>query len=244
MQLSVIIPTFNEEKNISALIQHLLKHADGQLIEILVADGQSTDHTREEAEKAGAKVLICPRRGRAAQMNHAAALSAGDVLYFVHADSLPPPSYPADIQDALDQGFLLGGYRSDYLSDNPLFRINAWFTRFNRSHSHGGDQTLYVDRQLFEKLQGFDEKFVIMEDFDFVKRAQEVTPFRKIPKNALISTRKYDNNSFLRVTVANFIVFSLYRLGVAPPTLKKIYGRLLNQSGPKKESKSVLTQVR
>jgi len=244
MQLSVIIPTFNEEENILALLQHLRENADDHLNEIIVADGQSTDKTREEAEKTGVKVLRCPQRGRAAQMNHAAALATGDVLYFVHADTMPPTSYLQDIAQGLYEGYMLGGYRSEFATDNPLFRVNAWFTRFSLGYSYGGDQTLYVDRQLFNQLNGFSEKHVIMEDFDFVRRARKVADFKKIPKNALISTRKYDNNSFLRVSIANFIVFSMYRLGASPHYLKNTYQKLLNMPDSKKTSKSVLTQVK
>ncbi len=239
MRLSVIIPTFNEEDNIIRLIQHLRKHADGRLLELIVVDGQSTDHTADRAVQAGARLLICPRQGRAVQMNHAASVAQGDILYFVHADTLPPSSYLADIQKGLNEGLLLGGYRSEYLSDNPVFKINAWFTRFSLGYSYGGDQTLYVARHLFDKLNGFNEKYVIMEDFDFVKRAIKVAHFNKIPKNTLISTRKYKNNNFIRVSVANFIVFSMYRLGVAPRILKSIYKKLLKPPTHQRSSQSI-----
>lgn len=244
MQLSVIIPTFNEEENISGLVHFLQKHADDSLVDLIVADGKSNDSTLELAKKHGAKVVTCPHRGRAAQMNYAASIAEGDVLYFVHADSLPPPSYLADIRQGLEAGYQLGGYRSAYRSDNPIFKINAWFTRFSLAYSYGGDQTLYVDRQLFDRLKGFSEKYVIMEDFDFVKRARKMAAFRKIPKNALISTRKYEHNSFLRVSAANFIVFSMYRMGIAPRILKITYRKLLNMPDSKKASKSVVTQVK
>lgn len=234
MKVSVIIPTYHEEENIAALIRHLYRHADERLLEIIVADGQSGDATVRLAREAGAATIICPGKGRAPQMNHAAFLAKGDVLYFVHADTIPPASYLSDIKAGLDEGFLLGGYRSEYLSNNPLFKVNAWFTRSGRSYSHGGDQTLYVYRVLFEKMKGFCEKHVIMEDFDFVKRASKVAAFKKIPKNALISTRKYEHNSFVRVTLANFVVFNLYRMGVDPGRLKHIYGKLLHTPAPKK----------
>ncbi len=234
MQVSVIIPTYHEEENIGALIRYLNHHADDRLLEIIVSDGQSDDCTVKFARKAGAHAMVCPQKGRAPQMNYAASFSKGEVLYFVHADTTPPSSYLDDICQALDEGYLLGGYRSEYLSKNPLFKINAWFTRSTRSHSHGGDQTLYVYRELFEKLNGFSEEHVIMEDFDIVKRARKVAAFKKIPKNTLISTRKYENNSFLRVTMANFIVFSMYRMGISPHILKSVYQRLLNDPVKKK----------
>jgi len=236
MQLSVIIPTFNEEENIAGLLDFLYDHKDQRLLEIMVADGKSTDHTVEVAKQSGARVVRCPLPGRAAQMNYAASLAQGDVLYFVHADTLPPDSYLDDIAEGLNDGFLLGSYCSNFQSDNPVFRINAWFTRFSSSYSYGGDQTLYVYRDLFDRLEGFHEKYVIMEDFDFVKRARRIASFKKIPKKALISTRKYDKNSFVRVSLANLIVFSMYRLGVSPRVLKKVYQKLLRPAATKKSS--------
>jgi len=227
MRVSVILPTFNEEKRIGQLISYLYRHADQRLQEIIVADGQSCDLSCEEATQAGARVLHCAHRGRAAQMNAGAQAARGDVLYFVHADTLPPTTYLSDIDQALEEGCLLGGYRSAFDSNRNVFKVNAWFTKSSKSFSHGGDQTLFVDRELFDKLGGYDERYVIMEDYDFVRRARRVASFKKMPKDALISVRKYEHNSYLRVTLANLLVFSMYQLGVMPSVLQQTYRKLL-----------------
>ncbi len=227
MQVSVIIPTFNEERNIAKLIQFLFKHATPDLEEIIVCDGHSHDDTLAIAQKAGATALLSPKTGRAAQMNYAASQASGDVLYFVHADTIPPVSYLPDIQQALAEGYLLGSYQSKFISNNPLLKINAFFTRFDREECHGGDQTLYVYKDFFDELKGYREDYVIMEDFELIKRARKRAAFKNMPKKVRISARKYRENSYLRVNFANFVVFNMYRMGFQPKTLKKTYYKLI-----------------
>lgn len=108
-----------------------------------------------------------------------------------------------------------------------MLRINAFCTRFERTICRGGDQTLVVRRPLFEALGGYRERFVIMEDYDFIRRARQQARFKIIPDDVVVSARKYTHNSYLRVNLANLVVFTLYRLGVAPPTLRSLYHRLI-----------------
>jgi hypothetical protein len=86
---------------------------------------------------------------------------------------------------------------------------------------------------LFEKAPfsiwvGYNGHFVIMEEYDFLRRAMPRYPLCIIPKYATVSARKYERNSWLRVQISNFLVFSLFRLGVAPVKLKRLYGGLLS----------------
>ena len=64
-------------------------------------------------------------------MNYGAKMARGNVLYFVHADTQPPPGYVADIQESLRMGYLLGGYRSRFDAVHPLLSLNSYFSRFN-----------------------------------------------------------------------------------------------------------------
>lgn len=227
MKVSVIIPTFNEENNIARLVKFLLFHASAKLEEIIVCDGHSSDDTLSVAQKAGADTLLSPRRGRAAQMNFAASKASGDVLYFVHADTMPPSSYLSDITEALAEGCLLGGYRADFASRNPLLKINAYFTRFDESPCHGGDQTLFVYKDFFDELGGYSEDYVIMEDFELIRRARQKAVFKNMPKKVRISARKYQENSYLRVNFANFVVFNMFRIGFSPQSMQKVYFKLI-----------------
>jgi len=229
MTLSIIIPTFNEAPNIARTVSHLRKHGGAVPPEILVVDGGSTDHTAQCAAAEGAQVLFSPEKGRAQQMNFGAQNSRGDVLYFVHADTLPPETYLRDIERACASGYQLGNFRYQFDSDRWLLRLNAAFTRLPFMFCQGGDKTLFVQRELFVTLGGYDPQFVIMEEYDFFRRARKFGHRWVVsPQECLVSARKYTKNSWLRVQFANIVVFNLWAFGLAkPPLLKRIYSLLL-----------------
>lgn len=228
MTLSVIIPTVNEAATIASLIHDLNRYGQGQLADILVVDGGSTDDTVELARKAGATVLLSPQPGRAAQMNYGVSQTLGNVLYFVHADVTIHPDFVSDIQQAIAQGNKAGCYRFRFASSHPLLRLNSYGTRFPGIMSRGGDQTLFMTRSLFNQLDGFCERYVIMEDFDMIVRIREVAPFCIIPKDVVVSARKYEENSWLRVQVANLTAFSMFFMNVAPVRIAQTYKRMIN----------------
>lgn len=228
MKLSVIIPTFNEAANISRLVGELHRYGAGGPVEIVVVDAHSPDGTAELARRAGATVLLAPKPGRASQMNHGAAHATGDVLYFVHADVRIHPDFVATIGRAVGQGHAAGCYRFRFDSSHPLLRINSYGTRFEGIMSRGGDQTLFVTRALFAQLGGFDERFVVMEDFEIIQRIRRAASFLIVPQDVLVSARKYENNSWLRVQVANLTAFLLYFLKVSPVRIARTYKAMLN----------------
>lgn len=227
-KISVIIPTLNEEENLKALIPLLFSIKNPEMIEVIVADANSSDQTKSIAESQGATFISCSAKSRAAQMNAGAKISKGNILYFVHADTRPLLSFLEDIQTTFEYGFLAGCYRYRFDSDNFLLKINSWFTRFNGLFSGGGDQTLYIERTLFNDLNGFDENYTIMEDFDLVRRIRQKSEFRIIPKSIKVSARKYENNSWLRVQLANLAVFIYFLRNKQPSKIKILYCRLLN----------------
>jgi rSAM/selenodomain-associated transferase 2 len=228
MQISIIIPTLNEADNIGQLIRYLKHHATNVLLEIIVVDAQSADNTEGVARQAGAKVLTSEKRSRAVQMNLGAQAAKGDILYFIHADCLPPKSYCTDILYFIEKNFDFGCYRYRFDSSSILLKINAFFTRFSPLWCRGGDETLFVKRSVFEELKGYDVYFSIMEDYDFIRRAKVHFNMKIMPQYALVSARKYETNSYLRVQWANFTVFRLFKKGIAPEIIEKKYRMLLN----------------
>lgn len=228
MTFSVIIPTFNEAPGIARLVADLRRHAPAGEVEILVVDAPSPDGTAAVASQAGATVLVSPRPGRAAQMNHGAAHATGDILYFVHADVGIHPDYVATIRRAVAAGHEAGCYRFRFDSRHPLLRINSYGTRFKGLMSRGGDQTLFITKALFQRLGGFNERFVIMEDFDIIRRIRRVASFYIVPQEVVVSARKYETNSWLRVQLANLTAFTLFFLNVAPPRIARTYKTLLD----------------
>ncbi len=227
MKISIIIPTYREAENLGVLVPYLLHHGGDAICEIIVSDAQSDDDTLAVAASAGARAVTSPIKGRAAQMNHGAALAQGEVFYFIHADSFPPPGYAADIADAIQQGFAIGRYRTKFSGNKWFLALNAFFTRFDLFVCYGGDQTLFITRDLFSSLGGFNASMHIMEDYDMVARAKQKARYRILPKDALVSSRKYDTNSWWRVQYANYCIVQMFKKGASQQEMIERYKNLL-----------------
>jgi rSAM/selenodomain-associated transferase 2 len=228
MTLSIIIPTYNESENIPALVQYLFKHGNTDLVEIIVVDAGSTDDTVELAKTEGANAVISPKKGRAVQMNFGASIAKGDCFYFVHADTMPPPTYMQDIAIALKSGHTMGRYLSRYNSKSLLLKINAFLSRMDVFEGMGGDQTLFITRKLFFEAGQFDSAMKIMEEFEFCSRARKLGNYKIIPKKVLISARKYHHNGWLKVQRANYTVVKMYKLGATQDEMLQKYRMMID----------------
>ncbi|WP_419801988.1 TIGR04283 family arsenosugar biosynthesis glycosyltransferase [Mucilaginibacter sp.] len=228
MTVSIIIPTFNEAENIGRLVHYLKENADENLAEIIVSDGGSADETVVIAQNFGAKVVKSPEKGRASQMNFGASLATGDLFYFVHADTIPPKSYLADLIKAVQQGYQMGRYLSRYDSKSWLLKINALLSRIDTFAGMGGDQTLFITQKLFAATGGFDDEMKIMEEFEFSARARKKGKYKIILKPVLISARKYDTNGWLKVQKANYTIVRMYQKGASQQDMVSKYKQLLN----------------
>lgn len=228
--VSVIIPTYNEEGTIGRLVAYLLANADPLLLqEVLVVDGGSLDRTAEEAEWAGARVLHAPQKGRAAQMNAGAQAAKGDVVYFLHADTFPPRFFCHDIRRAVRQDFLCGAYRLTFDYPHWFLRLNAWFTRFNLSLFRFGDQSLFVKKDLFEKVNGFREDLVVLEDQEIIFRLRREAKFKIFNRSVVTSARKYLENGVFRTQLVFYLIYFFYQLGFSQQRLVSIYRNRLKQ---------------
>jgi rSAM/selenodomain-associated transferase 2 len=230
LKISVIIPTFNEADNIRCLIESLKIYGYKYLHEIIIADSpNSTDSTKEIAQKLGAIAQRSPQKGRAYQMNFGASIATGDILYFVHADIKVNPDYTFDIIKAINSGHDFGCYRYQFDTDDWLLKLNAFCTRLPFIWCRGGDQTLFISKKDFLKVGKFSEDYQIMEDYEFIIRAKKVLKFKIIPKNVIVSARKYKTNSYLRVQKANFKIMRMFLSGKASQLeMIKTYRKMLD----------------
>jgi rSAM/selenodomain-associated transferase 2 len=228
MHISVIIPVLNESELIGPLIDFLRSNSNDATLEIIVADGGSTDNTVQNAKEKGVIVLQSPM-GRAIQMNAGAGIATAPILYFVHADTLPPHDFVVQIQQALLQGFSMGCFRYQFDSPNFIMKINSWFTQFYFMFCQGGDKTFFIKKEVFVQMKGYDERYVIMEEFDFLRRAKKAgLRFLIMPSNAKVSSRKYQGRSWFKVQIANLVVFNAWQWHLAEPEkLKDLYKKLL-----------------
>lgn len=227
-EISVIIPCLNEENNLKELLPLLKKNGAKTTLEIIVVDGGSVDDSVLVADSLGAIVYQCDKPSRACQLNTGAFYAKGPILYFVHADTRPGVDFGKTIIFANEQNKSSGCFRYKFDSELYLLKINSWFTQFNGILSGGGDQSLFIRKTLFEELSGFNPEFCVMEDFDLVRRIRKHSDFHVLDVEILVSARKYESNSWIRVQAANFMAFSLFLLKVEPKAIKSLYLRLLS----------------
>lgn len=230
MTVSIIIPTYNEAEAITDLLGYLSQAtADDPALEILVVDGGSPDATVQLARQAGATVLASPRKGRAAQLNHGAQQAQGEIVYFLHADSYPPPGFLADVRRAVRQGYGAGCYRLVFDHPHWFLRFSAWCTRLPFTMVRFGDQSLFVRRDLFARLGGYREDLLVMEDQEIVARLRAQAPFQLLPRAVTTSARKYLVNGVFRLQGIFALLVVLYKLGVSQRRLVQLYRWLIRQ---------------
>lgn len=227
--ISIVIPVLNEEVAIQPLLQFFEKEKTKHSFEVIIVDGGSIDRTVEIANSYEFPQLVYSDKvGRAVQMNKGAKKAGSEVLYFLHADCIPPIGFFEHILMFLEKGYDFGyfSYRFDQLF-NSLMRYNERGTRKKNIFTGGGDQGLFIRRKVFEEAGGFDEKLPIMEDFELHSRLKRKYKYNIIKMDAIVSSRKYKSNGYWRVQLVNLLVFSAYYLGFSPLFLKNTYRRLL-----------------
>ena len=160
-------------------------------------------------------------------MNFGVKKAKGDVFLFLHADSLPTETFFDDIENSIQEHCNCGSFRTQFDSTNILLKINSFFTRFNYLFFRGGDQGIFVTKKLWEKVGAFKEEMFIMEDYDFIARLWNEGNFKLIPKPTLISARKYQQNSWLTVQLANLKIVRMYKKGASQIDMVTKYKELL-----------------
>ncbi len=228
-KISVIIPCYNEEENLATKLPRLSKLAEANNTEIIVVNSPKSTDNSEEVCKSLPHLTYTngDEAGRAFQMNYGAKLATGSILLFVHADVTIPDNFDVLIREELKQnkvGFF------NYEFDKPGFwmRFNASFVKEKGTFTGGGDQCHFFDKETFTKLEGYNEEYIIMEDFEMIDRVEKLNiPYSIIKTPVIVSSRKYEKNSWLKVSLINGYVFLLYKLGASPQRLQRGYKRLL-----------------
>jgi rSAM/selenodomain-associated transferase 2 len=227
-RISVIIPTLNEAKHIQSTIRSLHTNPD---TEIIVADGGSTDATRTLAAATGAKVLDAPL-GRARQQNFGATAAVGEILFFLHADTLAPPDYGGLICRTLDtRGVSAGAFSLAIADPDPRLQAIARMANLRSRWLHlpYGDQGLFLRSRLFFEMGAFPDQ-PIMEDFVFIRKVQEYGRLITLPQTVITSKRRWQQLGVWQTTCINQLMILGYYLHVDVATLARLYRRAKNKS--------------
>lgn len=222
MKVSVIIPVYNEADIIAETVIEVKKRAGKSVQEIIIVDGGSSDTTVEKAESTGAKVISSSGKGRAAQMNYGAEQAKGDILYFLHADSIPPVNFGQKIIQAVFNGLKAGCFQLAFDEDHPLLEFYAWFTRFDINAFRFGDQSLFILRNAFFAIEGFREDHVVMEDNEIIRRIKNSYSFTVLDDTVETSARSYLEVGIIKLQLVFVLIYTLYFLGIDQDKLVSI----------------------
>lgn len=226
-EVSIIIPVLHEGERLLASLEHLAASAAGVLYEVIVVDGDPAGstiaHLRDH--QPSVRSLIAPP-GRGVQMNWGAQVAQGQVLLFLHADTRLPDRALAKIQKQLINSDWVGGafdlkIDSRRWSLQWVARLASWRSRLTRIPY--GDQAIFLRTAYFRELGGYPE-IPIMEDVALMRKIrQRSDPIKLLPDPVLTSPRRWQQQGILYCTLRNWLLISLYRLGVSPQRLARWY---------------------
>lgn len=212
----------NEAATIASTLDALRRGARDA--EIVVVDGGSIDASVAIARPL-CDVLISAARGRALQMNAGARASHGDALVFVHADTIVPTTFAADIAAALSDPAVNGG-RFDVELDAsalPYRIIGAMISLRSRiSRTGTGDQAIFVRRDVFDRIGGFPE-LELCEDLEFSRRLKRAGRVACLRTRVTTSARRWNRDGVARTVVRMWMIRAMYLMGVPPDRLKRMY---------------------
>lgn len=229
-RLSVIIPTFNEEKTIGHTLDRV---RCGSVWEVIVVDGRSTDQTREIARAHGATVIESPP-GRGRQLAVGASVATGDTLLFLHADTSLPSGFDDHVFRALDRpGVCAGAFRLLIDGEGRSFRLIERMVDF-RSRVRQmpyGDQAIFVPADVFHEAGGFPD-LPIMEDYVLIRRLRRIGRIEIAPATVVTSARRWIKHGVWRTTLLNQVCIAAYRLGVSPERIARWRKRRCKRKHP------------
>ena len=229
--ISIIIPTYNEEATIKKTIEYLQQcDTDGLIKEIIISDGGSTDNTILMAKIIGVKIVVSSQKGRAAQMNYGAGLATGELLYFLHADTIPPENFINEITSVVKQGYGSGSFPLSFDYKHWFLKMNCWFTRFNVNAVRFGDQSLFVQKEIFNNAGGFREDLLLMEDQEIIHRLKKQGKFMVLNGQVTTSARKYLDNGIYKMQFIFYTIWMLYYLGLSQRNLLKVYRNIIKSN--------------
>jgi rSAM/selenodomain-associated transferase 2 len=193
-------------------------------LEIIVADGGSSDNTVAIAESFGARVVRADR-GRAGQQNRGAAAAGGEILLFLHADTILPAGFGEAVRTCLARpAAVAGAFRLAIAGPGRGLRLIEALAnwRSRRLRMPYGDQALFLRRQTFLRLGGFPEQ-EIMEDFELVRRLRQLGRIELLELAVSTSARRWRQLGPIRTTLINQAIILGYLLGCSPYSLASWY---------------------
>ncbi len=233
MKLSIIIPVYHEKEAIFPCLERLLGTRQG--LEIIVVDGAPEGDTLSavqawiETESKNDFTMLKLKKsksGRGAQMNCGAACATGEVLLFVHVDTVLPDNYFGLLEKSYVTGHQVGAFPLRIDDARPWFRVVEYLAnkRNTWTKTPYGDQAQFFTAGLFQSIGGYAE-IPLMEDVDIMRRIRRAQiSLCLLPDCATTSARRWHDEGMVYCSLRNVVLRTLYAFGASPVRLAKWYG--------------------
>lgn len=224
MHVSIIIPVFHDQTALSRLLGYLKPLASD--IEVIVADGADDSGQKSAVDDLVTRYLHV-EKGRARQMNAAAATASGDLLWFLHADTeLDFENCLLAINEAIESGYNWGRFDVRLSGNHFLFRIIEKLInrRSCLTSVATGDQGIFVSRELFERVGGYPD-LPLMEDVQLSKNLRKHSHPACLKQLLVTSSRRWEQSGIIRTVLLMWLLRFGYFIGVPASVLHKAYYR-------------------
>ncbi len=220
--ISVVIPTLNEEANIASFLCSLQKYR-GRAVELVLVDGGSVDATVSLAEPL-VDQLILAEPGRARQMNAGAEKACGEVLCFLHADTILPDTFLEHLDAFRISASVWGRFDVRLSGSRYIFKVIGFMISW-RSRVTGiasGDQAIFVKRNTFDGIGGFPD-IPLMEDIGLSQLLVKKDKPYCIRSPVVTSSRRWEKHGVWKTILLMWKLRLLYYLGIHPAKLHRQY---------------------
>ena len=221
--LSIILPVLDEAAGIEACLARL-QALRARGVEVIVADGGSTDDTVRRARPLADRVVVAPR-GRASQMNAGAREASGRVLLFLHADTALPEAADRLIAGAVGAGREWGRFDVDIVGRHRMLPVIAALMNWRSRHTGiaTGDQAIFVTRKAFDAVGGYPD-IALMEDIALSRALLRRSEPAFIAARVHTSGRRWEQHGVWRTIWLMWRLRAAYWLGADPAELARRYG--------------------
>jgi rSAM/selenodomain-associated transferase 2 len=222
VKLSIVIPTLDEAAAIEGTLAAAWP-ARSRGAEVIVVDGGSRDATRSLAAPLADRVITAPR-GRASQMNAGAGAATGEVLLFLHADTLLPEGALEAVRAAIDAGHEWGRFDVVISGADPLLAVVGAFmnARTRLTGLATGDHALFATRAAFDAAGGFPD-IPLMEDVAISRALARRSRPACLRERVVTSGRRWERRGTLRTILLMWRLRLAYALGADPHRLARRY---------------------
>lgn len=223
--ISIIIPVYNEVHGIQKTLENLSELPSAIAREIIVSDGHPSGTTLKQIHQNNITKVLSSK-GRGTQMNTGAAVAKGDILLFLHADTLlPRNAFELIVNACRNSPMATGAFGLRIQSRKSIYRLIEWVAsqRSRLTRIPYGDQAIFIQTPLFRKVGGYAE-IPLMEDIELMRRIKKVGGDVSIlPAKIQTSPRRWEKEGLVYCTLRNWLLVCLYLSGVSPRFLERFY---------------------